>query len=172
MNCKYHSVLRRNNTEKPPPDGPGAVETVKKRCHSEPVRTLAWESVLFNRKVRGFLQKTWNTDCHTSDIGHWFAMTTKNRTFLTRCPSPKGKVIGLHASKASPWGLRPQTRFGGQPPEAALRPEMKLSAKQTDEGRSAETKTGAETIRRRSTKLQRREIFILPAPKAPSGPSE
>ena len=32
-------------------------------CHSEPVRTLAWESPL----ITG--------DCHTSDIGHWFAMT-------------------------------------------------------------------------------------------------
>ena len=35
-------------------------------CHSEPVHTLAWESV----------PNTYFTDCHTSDIGHWFAMTT------------------------------------------------------------------------------------------------
>jgi len=30
------------------------------------VRTLAWESIGI----------TWFLDCHTSDIGHWFAMTT------------------------------------------------------------------------------------------------
>ncbi len=34
-------------------------------CHSEPVRTLAWES------------QVQCLDCHTSDIGHWFAMTDK-----------------------------------------------------------------------------------------------
>ena len=33
--------------------------------NSEPVRTLAWESVSPLKE----------TDCHTSDIGHWFAMT-------------------------------------------------------------------------------------------------
>ena len=38
-----------------------------------PVRTLAWESVLpLNVGYRGLSE---NTDCHTSDCGHWFAMT-------------------------------------------------------------------------------------------------
>ena len=36
--------------------------------HSEPARTLAWESVSFESA----------TDCHTSDIGHWFAMTEED----------------------------------------------------------------------------------------------
>jgi len=48
----------------------------KKRCHSEPARTLAWESPgflnFFNQKSTFF---SYFGDCHTSDIGHWFAMT-------------------------------------------------------------------------------------------------
>ena len=42
----------------------------KQNCHSEPVRTLAWESP---GSSEHFLMNS--GDCHTSDIGHWFAMT-------------------------------------------------------------------------------------------------
>ena len=45
-------------------------KNTKKNCHSEPARTLAWESPGFSEvfsSIRG--------DCHTSDVGHWFAMT-------------------------------------------------------------------------------------------------
>ena len=42
-------------------------------CHCEPARTLVWQSVLFeNVRMINILE---NADCHTSDIGHWFAMT-------------------------------------------------------------------------------------------------
>ena len=43
-------------------------------CHCEPVLTPAWQSASFGDWVhnRTFSGKT---DCHTSDIGHWFAMT-------------------------------------------------------------------------------------------------
>ena len=42
-------------------------------CHCEPARTLVWQSVLFeNVRTINILE---NADCHTSDIGHWFAMT-------------------------------------------------------------------------------------------------
>ncbi|MBR5022952.1 MAG: hypothetical protein IKY18_07140, partial [Oscillospiraceae bacterium] len=44
----------------------GQYNPKKANCHSEPVRTLAWEST---------------KDCHTSDIGHWFAMTMKLSLF-------------------------------------------------------------------------------------------
>ena len=49
-------------------------ETVKKACHCEPVRRLAWQSVSPSL-LRGGI-----TDSHTSDIGHWFRMTG-NRFF-------------------------------------------------------------------------------------------
>ena len=39
-------------------------------CHSEPVLTLAWESP---SNLRLYSPK--DGDCHTSDVGHWFAMT-------------------------------------------------------------------------------------------------
>ena len=39
-------------------------------CHSEPVRTLVWESPPSSRP-----RPPNDGDCHTSDIGHWFAMT-------------------------------------------------------------------------------------------------
>ena len=42
-------------------------------CHCEPARTLVWQSVLFeNVRMINILE---NADCHTSDIGHRFAMT-------------------------------------------------------------------------------------------------
>ena len=48
----------------------------KKWCHSEPVRTLAWESLGFsNIFVKKVTFYHCLGDCHTSDIGHWFAMT-------------------------------------------------------------------------------------------------
>ena len=58
-------------------------------CHCEPVRTLVWP---FPRIPSGhnpfsyhvdYSDISGNADCHTSDIGHWFAMTAKetlNRT--------------------------------------------------------------------------------------------
>ena len=39
-------------------------------CHSEPVLRLVWESPSSSRPLSSF-----DGDCHTSDIGHWFAMT-------------------------------------------------------------------------------------------------
>ena len=43
-------------------------------CHSEPVRTLAWESASPGTRLKSnSLPK--RTDCHTSDVGHSFAMT-------------------------------------------------------------------------------------------------
>ena len=46
-------------------------------CHSEPVRTLAWESPGLEGKCHTKQPKKLG-DCHTSDIGHWFAMTRIN----------------------------------------------------------------------------------------------
>ena len=66
-------------------------QIVKKECHSEPVRTLAHPRVaslalraihllgiprileLLSFKNLQFY--SYLGDCHTSDIGHWFAMT-------------------------------------------------------------------------------------------------
>ena len=48
-----------------------------KRCHCEPVLTLARQSVSKTYKscaFRRFLPEK-VTDSHTSDIGHWFGMT-------------------------------------------------------------------------------------------------
>ena len=42
-------------------------------CHSEGAKRL-WESVIPLRKGLG------ETDCHTSDIGHWLAMTDSQQT--------------------------------------------------------------------------------------------
>ena len=77
--------------------------TIDKRCHSEPVRRLAWESVL-QRKA----------DCHTSDIGHWFAMTEEARKAVcfssstTACaavPLPQGgRFLDCAGQKPSPLG--------------------------------------------------------------------
>ena len=61
-------------------------------CHSEPVRTLVWESpsnfgqpiVIQTVLLRCFLEffhEKWYFypgDSHTSDVGHWFAMTGKS----------------------------------------------------------------------------------------------
>ena len=44
--------------------------------HCEPVRTLAWQSPRFSdRSFCGLGPPTQPGDCHTSDTGHWFAMT-------------------------------------------------------------------------------------------------
>ena len=37
------------------------------------------------------------------------------------------RFLSAEGAKASPWGLRPQARFGAQPPKAALSAEMKLA---------------------------------------------
>ena len=49
-------------------------QTVEKTCHSEPVRTLAWESPGQEGEPPDMRPKN-RGDCHTSDIGRWFAMT-------------------------------------------------------------------------------------------------
>jgi hypothetical protein len=36
-------------------------------------------------------------------------------------------LFSAAGAKVSPWGLRPQARFGAQPPKAALSAEMKLA---------------------------------------------
>ena len=59
-------------------------------CHSEPVRTLVWESPSSSR-----LRPPNDGDCHTSDIGHWFAMT---RNSLARDDREfgRGNAVGTH----------------------------------------------------------------------------
>ena len=56
---------------------PVSFETVKKVCHCEPVRRLAWQSVSKTHNSCTFPQISSQkvTDSHTSDIGHWFGMT-------------------------------------------------------------------------------------------------
>ena len=56
---------------------PVSFETVKKVCHCEPVRRLAWQSVSKTHNSCTFPQIPSQkvTDSHTSDIGHWFGMT-------------------------------------------------------------------------------------------------
>jgi len=41
------------------------------------------------------------TDCHTSDIGHWFAMTKTNFVYSLRWP-PKAAIF-FHNEKAAPY---------------------------------------------------------------------
>ena len=62
--------------QKAAPDG-AAFQTVKKPCHSEEV---AHTGVGIPRILQHFRPKIedfylYLGDCHTSDIGHWFAMT-------------------------------------------------------------------------------------------------
>ena len=61
------------------------------RCHSEPVLRLVWESPSSSRPLSSF-----DGDCHTSDIGHWFAMT--------RIKRPRSSKDGdCHTSDVGHW---------------------------------------------------------------------
>ena len=65
------------------------IQGLEQRCHSEPVRRLVWESpstfgyliviqTVLSHRFPEFVHEKWcfyPGDCHTSDVGHWFAMT-------------------------------------------------------------------------------------------------
>ena len=53
----------------------------------------------------------------------------KRRTAImdSECEIGIYRSFSAEGARASPWGLRPQARFGAQPPKAALSAEMKLA---------------------------------------------
>ena len=74
------------------------VELFPISCHSEPVRTLAWESPGLEGKCH-IKQPEKLGDCHTSDIGHWFAMTRINPNLLLLCKKCRGEPRHFHFGK-------------------------------------------------------------------------
>ena len=87
----------------------------EQHCHSEPARTLVWESPSNFRQFfviqmvlfccfPDFIHEKWcfyPGDCHTSDIGHWFAMTGSSipHPSARQIPNLQGRRGGASRSK-------------------------------------------------------------------------
>ena len=74
-------------------------------------------------------QRTRRTDCHTSDIGHWFAMTHYKKCGV----SPDGRTEASASTECLPIEIRrgrrprrpaPVTRGGGAPGKKQNRPRL------------------------------------------------
>ena len=76
------------------------------QCHCEPVRRLVWypKGISFGHNPPDFQTSTienpgfysYPGDCHTSDIGHWFAMTSFFERF-----DPYGAILQQPHEKVS-----------------------------------------------------------------------
>ena len=104
----------------------------EQHCHSKPVRTLVWESP---SNLRLYSPK--DGDCHTSDVGHWFAMTGNS---ITR-QIPISRTAALTADKRKNgigrW-YTPFFRFGMKLWEGATEKAFPGHPEQSD-GRTADT---------------------------------